>query len=56
MEPRIQYAKTEDGASIAYWTMGSGSSLVQMPSPERWQISARAVLGGLHHEYEWVAA
>ena len=24
MEPRIQYAKTEDGVSIAYWTMGEG--------------------------------
>ena len=22
MEPRIQYMKTEDGASIAYWTLG----------------------------------
>ena len=25
MEPRIQYAKTEDGVSIAYWTMGEGT-------------------------------
>ncbi len=24
MEPRIQYAKTEDGVSIAYWTLGEG--------------------------------
>ena len=22
MEPRIQYAKTEDGMEIAYWTLG----------------------------------
>ena len=22
MEPRIQYAKTTDGVSIAYWTLG----------------------------------
>ncbi len=22
MEPRIQYAKTKDGVSIAFWTMG----------------------------------
>jgi hypothetical protein len=22
VEPRIQYAKTSDGVSIAYWTMG----------------------------------
>ena len=32
MEPRIQYAQTEDGVSIAFWTFGEGSALVQMPS------------------------
>ena len=31
MEPRIQYAKTSDGVSIAYWTMGKGMPLVGMP-------------------------
>jgi len=31
-EPRIQYAKTKDGVSIAYWTLGEGvPPLVQMP-------------------------
>jgi len=24
MEPRIQYAKTADGVSIAFWTLGEG--------------------------------
>ncbi len=24
MEPRIQYAKTKDGVSIAFWTLGEG--------------------------------
>ncbi len=24
MEPRIQYAHTKDGVSIAYWTLGEG--------------------------------
>ncbi len=33
MEPRIQYAKTTDGVSIAYWTMGQGMPLVHMPLP-----------------------
>ncbi len=33
MEPRIQYAKTSDGVSIAYWTMGQGMPLVHMPLP-----------------------
>src|SRR5437870_1611750 len=31
MEPRIQYAKTSDGVSIAYWTLGEGDPLVEMP-------------------------
>jgi class 3 adenylate cyclase len=31
IEPRIQYAQTKDGVSIAYWTMGDGTPLVQMP-------------------------
>ena len=32
MEPRIQYAKTSDGVSIAYWTMGEGPALLHPPS------------------------
>jgi len=31
MEPRIQYAKTADGVSIAFWTLGEGMPLVIMP-------------------------
>ncbi len=31
IEPHIQYAQTTDGVSIAYWTMGEGTPLVQMP-------------------------
>ncbi len=30
-EPRIQYAKTKDGVSIAFWTMGKGEPLVHTP-------------------------
>ncbi|MCH7698368.1 MAG: alpha/beta fold hydrolase [Chloroflexi bacterium] len=33
MDPRIQYAKTEDGVNIAYWTMGEGEPLVHVPLP-----------------------
>jgi len=33
MEPRIQYAKTADGVSIAFWTLGEGIPVVQMPNP-----------------------
>ncbi len=32
MEPRIQYAKTTDGVSIAFWTMGEGTPCVHMPN------------------------
>ncbi len=31
MEPRIQYAKTSDGVSIAFWALGEGSPLVHLP-------------------------
>jgi class 3 adenylate cyclase len=34
MEPRIQYAKTGDGVSIAFWTLGEGVPVVRMqPTP-----------------------
>lgn len=32
VEPRIQYAKTSDGLSIAHWAMGEGPPLVVMPA------------------------
>ena len=43
MEPRIQYAKTADGVSIAFCTLGEGPPLVHMPSipghiQMEWQI------------------
>jgi class 3 adenylate cyclase len=33
MEPRIQYAQTKDGVSIAFYTLGEGVPLVLMGSP-----------------------
>ncbi len=42
MEPRIQYAQTKDGVSIAFWTMGDGMPLVHMP-----------VLPFSHIQLEW---
>ena len=33
MEPSIQYAKTSDGVSIAYWTFSQGEPLAHMPLP-----------------------
>jgi len=32
MEPRIQYTHTADGVSIAFWTLGEGEPLVEMPN------------------------
>ena len=33
MEPRIQYAKTEDGVNITFWTLGEGTPpLVSVPA------------------------
>ncbi|MGB6836234.1 MAG: alpha/beta fold hydrolase [Dehalococcoidia bacterium] len=32
MEPRIQYAKTADGVSIAFWTLGEGMPVVSLSS------------------------
>jgi class 3 adenylate cyclase len=32
MEPRIQYVQTEDGVSIAYWSLGQGTPLIVMPN------------------------
>ncbi|MEE8346486.1 MAG: alpha/beta fold hydrolase, partial [Dehalococcoidia bacterium] len=33
MEPRIQYAKTKDGVSIAFSTLAEGMPIVRMPHP-----------------------
>ena len=35
MEPRIQYPKTKDGVSIAYWTLREGVPLVWPPTVTR---------------------
>jgi class 3 adenylate cyclase len=52
MEPRIQYAKTKDGVSIAYWTLGEGMPLVQMPMPPWSHIQAEWQQPGYRTFYE----
>jgi class 3 adenylate cyclase len=42
MEPHIQYAKTSDGVSIAYYQIGEGPALVFMPT-----------IPVTHLEFEW---
>ena len=43
MEPRIQYATTADGVSIAYWEMGDGVPFVNPPPAGPWS----------HIQLEW---
>lgn len=43
MEPRIQYATTRDGVSIAYWAMGEGPTVVVPPPASPWS----------HLQLEW---
>ena len=63
MEPRIQYAKTEDGVNIAYWTLGEGDPLVYMPwifghielewrNPEHRRFCEGLAQGGLLVHYD----
>jgi pimeloyl-ACP methyl ester carboxylesterase len=44
VEPRIQYAQTKDGVSIAFWTMGEGTPIVFAP-PIPWSHIQR--------EWQW---
>jgi class 3 adenylate cyclase/pimeloyl-ACP methyl ester carboxylesterase len=43
MEPRIQYATTSDGVSLAYWALGDGPALVNPPPASPWS----------HIQMEW---
>lgn len=43
MQPRIQYATTADGVSLAYWAMGEGVALVNPPPAMPWS----------HCQMEW---
>src|SRR3972149_7037605 len=52
MEPRIQYAKTKDGVSIAFWTLGEGMPLVQMQMPPWSHIQAEWQWPGFRAYYE----
>ena len=57
MEPRIQYARTSDGVSIAYWTMGEGGTPLLMTSPLVFSnISLEWQIPELRRWYERLAA
>jgi len=55
MEPRIQYAQTKDGVSIAYWTMGDGMPLVYMPPGMFSHIQLESQHPSTRHWYEALA-
>jgi class 3 adenylate cyclase len=55
VEPRIQYAKTADGVSIAFWTLGEGMPLVAMPSFPYSQIQLEWHIPKCRHWYERLA-
>src|SRR3989337_1350207 len=55
MEPRIQYAKTSDGVSIAFWTMGHGMPLVYMPPGMFSHIQLESQHPSTRHWYEALA-
>ncbi len=56
MEPRIQYAKTSDGVSIAFWTMGEGMPFVHMPWGGISNTQAEWELSDFRSWYERLAA
>src|SRR3990172_6629220 len=55
MEPRIQYAQTTDGVSIAFWTLGEGMPFVQMPSPPWSHIQLEWQMPAIRSWYERLA-
>src|SRR3990172_5913986 len=55
MEPRIQYAKTSDGVSIAYWTLGEGEPLLHMPAFPWSHIQLEWQIPFMRHFYERLA-
>jgi class 3 adenylate cyclase len=52
MEPRIQYAQTKDGVSIAFWTLGEGMPLIAMPNFPYSHIQQEWEMPGYRRWYE----
>jgi pimeloyl-ACP methyl ester carboxylesterase len=52
MEPRIEYARTADGVSIAFWTLGEGMPYVQMPNSPFSHIQLEWQDSNQRHYYE----
>jgi len=56
MEPRIQYAQTADGVSIAFWTLGEGTPFVHMTSGAFGHVQLEWQYAPLRDWYERLAA
>jgi pimeloyl-ACP methyl ester carboxylesterase len=54
MEPQIRYAHTSDGVSIAYWVVGEGPPLINIP-PLAHHVQLDWRLPPLRALYEWLA-
>ncbi len=55
MEPRIQYAQTADGVSIAFWTLGQGIPVVEMPISPFSHIQLEWQVREVRRQYERLA-
>ncbi len=55
MEPQIQYAKTKDGVSIAFWTLGEGMPLVHLANFPWSHVQAEWQNDERRHWYEQLA-
>jgi len=55
MEPRIQYAKTSDGVSIAYYAIGQGPPLVRMSNIPASHLQVEWQIPGFREAHERMA-
>ncbi len=56
MEPRIQYAKTADGVSIAFCSLGEGAPIIHVPVVPFSHIQLEWQIAGLRNWYERLAS
>jgi len=56
MDPKIRYAKSADGTSIAYWAIGEGRPLVYMPAMPWCHIEREWAIPEWRRRYERLAA
>ncbi len=53
--PSIQYVRTDDGADLAYWTLGRGPVLVHSPNVQLGHVHAEWSVGAMRRWYEMLA-